>query len=99
MNQIDLSTWQEFEKEQKQTKKKLEAKVSINNSNKQPRGEWTRKIVKQINISSLANERGITSCPGGHALYFDDSQGFFCCTYVKFNIRPCFSGNIVDITE
>ncbi len=97
--QIDNSLWEEFQEEQKQTLKKLEQRAKVSNSGIEPKGKWIKQIVDKVRISELASGRGITSCPEGHTLYFDDSQGFFCCAYTHFGVRDCFSGNLVDFTE
>lgn len=95
--QIDDLIWQEFQKEQEKELHKIKNKIS--NSGKPPSNSWIEKIVQKISISELASEHGIQTCPFGHALYFNDNRGWFCCSYQRWNHVKCFAGNLVDFVK
>lgn len=73
------------------------AETKITNGKRETSGGWIDKIVSKIRISDLAVEFGVEECPEcKYALYFDDSNGFFCCVKRKFGGACDFCGNIVD---
>ena len=97
---LDKSIWELYDKALSEKGEKAESKVT--NGKREDRGLWIDKIVSKIRISDLAVECGVEECPEcsqrgkKYALYFDDSNGFFCCVKRKFGGACDFCGNIVD---
>lgn len=96
--QIDNSIFQELEEEMQKKEKK---ENTVNNEGESPKGSWIEKITSRINISDLAQEKGITECPKCHyPIQFNDNRGWFICTRAKYQPKECgFSGNIVDFVN
>ena len=92
---LDKSIWELYDKALVEKGEKVETKVA--NGKRETSGGWIDKIVAKIRISDLAVEFGVEECPEcKYALYFDDSNGFFCCVKRKFGGACDFCGNIVD---
>lgn len=96
VQEINSKLWKEFEIE----KKNLEKKVlpgRINNAatfSNIPQGRFMEKVCSRINISDIAQEHSIDTCPicEKYQVNFNDLRGWFCCQ----NPGCKFRGNIVD---
>lgn len=98
---IEDSVWRAFEKAKQEKEKEVAGKLIVRSGEKKGSG-ITSRIASRIAVSDLANENNITRCPlCQYNIYFDDSNGWFCCKQAKWTKKEnCdFAGNIIDFAK